>query len=181
MGASTAYGTGGLWTHLQRDFAVLDNDETIAAYLEVALAERLDRRVEVINAAIPAVWTHHHLIYLYQTILNFDPDMVLFLDGFNDFYFASEGHDQFASFLYKEHSHVIMGPPTLRALFVANGWWLFRKSALIHAVGRAGQYLGRLLQPTPERHPIDVGQSLAEDQDGQDGQQGDLPRAERAE
>jgi hypothetical protein len=60
MGASTAYGLGGLWPHLQREFAVLDNSQTIDAYLEAMLADSFpDMKVEVINAAITSTWTHH--------------------------------------------------------------------------------------------------------------------------
>ena len=36
MGASTAYGLGGLWPHIQRTFAVVDNSETIDAKLRIA-------------------------------------------------------------------------------------------------------------------------------------------------
>ena len=53
MGGSAAYGLGGLWPHIQREYAVLKNAETIDAYLERDLAPQFPgRRVEVINAAI---------------------------------------------------------------------------------------------------------------------------------
>jgi hypothetical protein len=146
MGASTAYGTGGLWPHLQRDFEVIDNSETIDAYLEEMLSEALPYdRVEVINAAIPSIWTHHHLIYLNQTILRYEPDLVLFLDGLNDHFHYYEAHDQFASYAYQEQSHVIMGPPTIASLLRMNGWWLFRTSAFAHVSIRAGQTLKLLI------------------------------------
>jgi hypothetical protein len=162
MGGSTAYGTGGLWPHLQKEYAVLDNSQTIDAHLERVLAEMItDRRVEIINAAIPSIWTHHHLIYLNQTILGYDPDMVLFLDGFNDHFIVDEGHDQFASYAYKEHSHTIMGPPRLRALTASIGWWAFRRSALVHLVLRSGKQVKAMLRPRPERRPMDVESTLA--------------------
>ena len=53
MGASTAYGMGGLWPHLQTKFEVLKNSETIDAYLQQQLRAALPgRNIEVINAAI---------------------------------------------------------------------------------------------------------------------------------
>ncbi len=139
MGASTAYGVGGLWPHIQREFAVLDNSETIDAYLQERLkAEFPGQDIEVINAGITSTWTHHHLIYLNQTIFNYEPDMLLFLDGFNDFFFYNgESHNQFAAYPYSQTSLDIMGPPTLTSLLKANGWWLFRTSALFHVTGRA--------------------------------------------
>ena len=71
MGASTAYGLGGLWPHIEDRYPVLKNPETIDAYLEqeAAGAIRPDLQIEVINAAITSTWTHHNLIYLNQTIL----------------------------------------------------------------------------------------------------------------
>lgn len=165
MGGSTAYGTGGLWPHLQRDYPVLDNAQTIDAYLERELAAALPgRRIEVINAGIPSIWTHHELIYLNQTILRYDPDMVVFLDGFNDFYFTDERHDQFTAYAYGEHAHVIMGEPTLRALGTANLWWLSRRSAFVHLALRQGRTaknaVTAVLSP-PDRTPLDVERSLA--------------------
>jgi hypothetical protein len=157
MGASTAYGLGGLWPHIDNAYPVLDNSETIDAYLETILAElHPGLRIEVINAAITSTWTHHNLIYLNQTILKYQPDMVMFMDGFNDFYFYNPGHDQFTGYTYDLPSRVILGEPTLYSLLYANGWWLFRKSALVHQVGRGAGNLKRLLSPRPVRTPIDI-------------------------
>jgi len=143
MGGSTAYGLGGLWPHVQEDYAVLDNSETIDAYLESILQVALPNlRVEVINAAITSTWTHHSLIYINQTILGYDPDMILFLDGFNDFYRTDVGHDQFPHYVYNLQSRIIMGEPTLYSLLYANGWWLFRRSALFHVLGRSLRVVG---------------------------------------
>jgi lysophospholipase L1-like esterase len=162
MGASTAYGTGGLWPHIQRDYAVLDNSETIDAYLEKQLGEAFPGQTfEVINAGIPSTWTHHNLIYLNQTVLRYDPDMVLFLDGFNDFYFYDPTHDQFGDYAYTDHSYVIMGRPTVRSLFAANAWWFFRKSALVHAVSRSARNLKRLFSRPGERAPIELETAVA--------------------
>jgi hypothetical protein len=164
MGGSTGYGLGGLWPHLQRDYAVLRDSQIISAYLERYLADSFSgMRIEVINAAITSDWTHHHLIYLNQAILNYDPDMVLFLDGFNDFYFFERGHDQFASYAYQERSRVIMGDPTLASLVFMNGWWLFRKSAFANVTMRALQNVKLLLQgrPDPNRTPIDADEAMA--------------------
>jgi lysophospholipase L1-like esterase len=162
MGASTAYGMGGLWPHIQRDFAVLDNSETIDSYLEALLSDSIaGARVEVINASITSTWTHHNLIYLNQMILRYDPDMVLFLDGFNDFFKFEPGHDQFASYSYNLPSRRIMGDPTMAALVHANAWWLFRKSAAAHVASRAARTLRQALTPRPEQTPVNVDSAMA--------------------
>ncbi len=165
MGGSTAYGTGGLWPHLQRDFAVLKNTETIDAYLERILGEALPgKRIEVINAAITSTWTHHHLIYLNQTILGYDPDMVLLLDGYNDFFHASPDHDQFGSYIYNTQASGILGEPTIAALGRANAWWIYRRSALAHVTIRSLRTL-KLVVTAPfverNRAPMNVERSVA--------------------
>ena len=162
MGASTAYGLGGLWPHIDDKYPVLENTETIDAYLEQELGARLPgQHIEVINAAITSTWTHHNLIYLNQAILKYQPDMVLFLDGFNDYYFYDERHDQFASYTYSLPSRVILGEPTLYSIAYANGWWLFRKSALVHLLARGAGNLKLALSSKPPRTPIDVEQAVA--------------------
>jgi lysophospholipase L1-like esterase len=157
MGGSTAYGTGGLWPHIEPQYPVLDNSETIDAFLERRLAEKIPKlNIEVINAAIASTWTHHHLIYLNQTILKYDPDMVLFLDGYNDFFQSKSGHDQFASYAYNERSRIIMGEPTLYALIYMNTWWIFRKSALAQVTFRGLRTVKRLVTRRPAQPPLDV-------------------------
>jgi hypothetical protein len=161
MGGSTAYGLGGLWPHIQRDFEVIKNSETIDAYLERDLQRAFpNNKVEVINAAITSTWTHHSFIYINQTILKFHPDLVFFLDGYNDYFFYEPDHDQFSSYGYSMPAQTIMGTPTIKSLLYANGWWLFRKSALIHLVGRALLVGKQLVTPKPEQPPIQIDSAL---------------------
>jgi hypothetical protein len=165
MGASTGYGLGGNWPHIDNSFPVLKNSETIDAYLEQELSRHYPgRRFEVINAAITSTWTHHNLIYLNQTVLKYQPDMVLFLDGFNDYYFYDPHHDQFGGYTYSLPSRSIMGDPTLGSLLYGTGWWLFRKSAFIHEVARAASNVKLLLSRRPVRRPIDVDRAAAQHQ-----------------
>lgn len=165
MGGSTAYGLGTMWPHLQKDFLVLDDSETISAYLEKQLNDSLPgRNIEVINAAISSDWTHHHLIYLNQTILRYESDMIIFLDGQNDYFFINKDHDQFASYPHQDHANIIMGEPTIGSLIYANAWWLFRRSAAAHIIGRSAREVGhqvRHLFGSGTQRPIDVEAALA--------------------
>lgn len=161
MGASTAYGLGGMFPHIQNDYAVLDNSETIDAYLEEFLEESLTYdAVEVINVGIPSIWTHHHLIYLNQTILRYEPDLILFLDGWNDHFFVDRSHDQFSAFAQNEQAQGIMGPPTLGSLIRMNSWWLFRRSAAAHVMARAGRDLLTAIRAGDPPPPINVDEAL---------------------
>ena len=164
MGGSAAYGLGGLWPWIQKDFAVIKNEETIDAHLERRLSAAFPgRKIEVINAAITSTWTHHSLVYLYQSILKYEPDIILFLDGFNDFYWANPNHDQFQSYSYNLLARKIEGPPTLNSLVTMNGWWMFRKFALAHVVGRAAREAKLIVtRGSSDRTPFDVPKRFAD-------------------
>jgi hypothetical protein len=165
MGASTGYGLGGNWPHIDDSYPVLKNSETIDAYLEQELSKRFPgRKFEVINAAITSTWTHHNLIYLNQTVLRYQPDMVLFLDGFNDYYFYDLHHEQFGDYTYSLPSRTVMGDPTIGSLAYGIGWWFFRKSAFLHEVARAAGNVKLLFTSRPPRRPIDVDQAAAQHQ-----------------
>lgn len=160
MGGSTAYGLGCLWEQIG-DFPVIKNSECIDTYLEKFLSDALPgQKIEVINAAITSTWTHHHLIYLNQTILKYDPDMVIFVDGRNDYFEYGKDHDQFSSYAYGEHAHLIMARPTIGSLAYANGFWLYRKSALAHVTFRAIRSTKRSLFDQSAPAPIDMKNAL---------------------
>jgi hypothetical protein len=139
MGGSTAYGLHSMSRHGLTKYSVIRNSETIDTYLEAYLQNRSGgkRRIEVINAAITSHFSHHHLIYLNQTILKYQPDMVIFIDGFNDYFNYAEGFDQFRDYAYQERANVYMGEPTINAWAGYTAWWLFRKSHFIHLAAKA--------------------------------------------
>lgn len=140
MGGSTAYGLESLSKYGKKKYSVIRNDETIDHYLEQYLAGKTPyKHVEVINAAITSQQSNHHLIYLNQTILKFNPDMVIFIDGFNDYYPYKKGYDQWRDYAYRERAHEYMGEPTIKAWLLYSGWWLFRKSHFVHLVGEAAR------------------------------------------
>ena len=89
MGGSALYGIGAEFPYPRRPS--LKNDETVPAVLEAKLnaalaAEGRSERVEIINAGVVAYTTFHHLVYFNETLYEYRPDLVLFLDGHNDFY-----------------------------------------------------------------------------------------------
>jgi hypothetical protein len=159
MGGSTAYGLHSMSRYGQQKYGVIRNDETIDYYLERYLRERFGRdRVEVINAAITSHYSHHHLIYLNQTILKYAPDMVIFIDGFNDYYAYQRGFDQFRDYAYQERVHQMLEAPNVQAWLEYNGWWLFRRSHLVHVAGRTLQPIAlrlRMLGKTRARIEVD--------------------------
>lgn len=161
MGGSTAYGIGGLSAAGKRAYPLIRNDETIDHYLERSLEGAVPGwRVEVVNAAITSFQSHHHLIYLNQAILEYDPDLIVFLDGFNDYYPIQPGFDQFRDYAYQQRAAVFMGEPTLRAWASYTAWWLVRKSAFFHMAGHAGRNLWHLLTAERGENTIDVDRAL---------------------
>jgi hypothetical protein len=152
MGGSTGYGLGGLSKIGKDKYPVIPNEDTIDSYLERYLNSKSNSpHVEVINAAITSHQSHHHLIYLNQTILKFNPDMVIFIDGFNDYYKYDKDFDQFRDYAYQERVHQYMSEPTLEAWAGYTGWWLFRSSHLVYLSGKTllpvWQYIRRIGKP----------------------------------
>ena len=162
MGGSTAYGLQSMSRYGQEKYSVLLNSETIDTYLEEYLGGKVgDRKVEVINAAITSQYSHHHLIYLNQTILKYDPDMVVFIDGFNDYFQYGKGFDQFRDYGYQERAHLYMGPPTIEAWMGYSGWWLFRKSRFVHLASKTLRPIGIAVKSAGQgRVHIDVDSAL---------------------
>jgi lysophospholipase L1-like esterase len=98
MGGSAAYG---LSAGAPFPPVIITNDQTIDTKLERMLQPLFpDRQIEVINAAVTAYWTHHHLIYLQEALLDYHPDLIIFLDGINDYYHDRPDHRQFDSYRY---------------------------------------------------------------------------------
>ena len=81
FGGSFVWGTG-----------ATDDDHTVAGYLQQRLRQRLKARpVEVINAGEPGYCQTQELILLLDEVLLFQPDIVIFLDGFNECYSPFQG------------------------------------------------------------------------------------------
>ncbi len=163
MGGSTAYGLGSLSPKGQHKYPVLTNNETIDHYIEELLHRNIpSRRFEVINAGIPSHSSHHHLIYLNQAILKYHPDMIIFLDGTNDYYPWEKGYDQFRDYPYREWSHLYLDEPSLKAWVSYTGFWLYRKSHLVYLAGKKLRPLWWAVQnirPQPRLH-LDVDDAL---------------------
>ena len=162
MGGSTAYGLGSLSRLDRNKYEVLPNDGTIDHYLERFLAAQLaPMPVEVINAAIMSHYSHHHLIYLNQTILKYQPDMVIFLDGYNDYFPYKEGFDQFRDYPYRSWSHLFLDAPTWKGLAAYMGWWLYMKSHFVHVVVKQVRpYWQNWTDSAQGREHIDVAEAL---------------------
>lgn len=91
MGGSTLYGIG---VQKKQDYPLsptLQNDETIPFFLEKKLNTSLEAkhspyRVEVINAAVTAYLTFQHPIYFQERLYEMGSDLVIFIEGYNDFF-----------------------------------------------------------------------------------------------
>jgi hypothetical protein len=91
LGGSALYGIGVQAGDTYPLHPTLNNDQTITFFLERELNARvreagIDVQVEVVNGGVTAYQTFHHVLYFYETLYEYQPDLVLFLDGHNDFY-----------------------------------------------------------------------------------------------
>lgn len=102
LGTSALYGAGAYPPYpVHRP---LFNDETITHFLELNLNKMMQQQghsqsVEVINAGVSAGRTFLHLVRLNDSILDYSPDVVVNLDGHNDFYVDKLG-DRWNSYSY---------------------------------------------------------------------------------
>ncbi len=75
VGGSTTFGAG-----------ILGDENTYPARLEALLsAARPDLAIEVLNAGVPGYTTAENIIYLSLRLLDLQPDLVVFYEGYNDF------------------------------------------------------------------------------------------------
>ncbi|HSQ00671.1 MAG TPA: GDSL-type esterase/lipase family protein [Candidatus Dormibacteraeota bacterium] len=122
MGGSAAYG---LSAGAPFPPVIITNEQTIDRKLEQLLQPLFpDRQIEVINAAVTAYWTHHHLIYLHEALLDYHPDLIIFLDGINDYYHDQPDHRQFDSYRYSMTLAVdtLNAPTSSQVLQVFMNW-----------------------------------------------------------
>jgi lysophospholipase L1-like esterase len=139
------------------------NEDTLDAHLERLLAARFPgRRIEVINAAVVGYRVHIHWIYLNQVLLDYDPDIVLFMDGHNDHYRASDAYNQF------DYDHLALerlNEPSLRSALNA-----MLRFAAEHSYAAAGlqSRLGRFLDASLTSRRLEA--PWAEDMERRDDQ-----------
>ncbi len=61
------------------------NETTISGYLEKRLREQYaTETIQVINAGITGIISDQELVFLVETLIDFEPDAVVIFDGFND-------------------------------------------------------------------------------------------------
>ncbi len=102
------YGIGpGAWSNSKtfKSIPSLSNDETITAQLERLLNEELSKRgaetrVEIINAAVSGYCTFQHVFQYYERLYKYEPDMLVFVEGQNDFYLSNSTADPVRDYKY---------------------------------------------------------------------------------
>ena len=84
LGGSTAFGSNGLYPQVAA--TPLGEDTTIDRHLETLLNQRHSgRRFEVINAGVPEYRLFQEFSLFREKLLGYGPELVIFLDGHNDF------------------------------------------------------------------------------------------------
>jgi hypothetical protein len=110
-GGSTAFGTQGLYPDFPSEPL---REKTIDYYLEELLADQLSD-VEVLNAGVPEYRLAQEIVLWREKLIRFDPDLVIFLDGHNDFAFLSNlATDTSAAPLWNSR-HILRGESALNA------------------------------------------------------------------
>ncbi|MBK8378750.1 MAG: hypothetical protein IPL14_12610 [Nitrospira sp.] len=61
--------------------------------------------------------------------------MIVFIDGYNDYYPWEQNYDQFRDYPYCQWSHLYLDEPSLKAWAGYSGFWLYRKSHFVYLAG----------------------------------------------
>jgi lysophospholipase L1-like esterase len=138
-GGSAAYGCEGLFQSLDPDWQRLYNRDLIDAYLEKILRRRHpERQWEVINVATNEFRMHQHLALFYTTLLRYQPDLIVFMDGHNDLSglisSTTYPYDPYAETPHGQEFEATVYPHTLRDWFFVNAQWLRNASAVFRVL-----------------------------------------------
>ena len=147
MGGSAVYGAQGAYPHIEGRYARIYNHELIDAFLEHTLNDAYpQRKWEVINCASSGYRVHQQLALLQSRLLRYRPDLVLLIDGYNDFIQLYNGardnphldFDVYENTYGSEEFDNLANPGSLRSLLAFGGAWLRTNSALVRILqGRA--------------------------------------------
>ena len=98
MGGSAAHGIS---TAPPYPLVHIYMDQTIDFYLEQKLRLKYpDKDIEVINAAVTGYQVFQHTAYILAELLDYHPDLIIFMDGINDHYFNNPDFDYFGDNRY---------------------------------------------------------------------------------
>ncbi|HRH02943.1 MAG TPA: GDSL-type esterase/lipase family protein [Bacteroidia bacterium] len=109
-------------------------NETVDYYLEQKLkALHPGKKIEVINAAVTGYQVFQHTAYLLSELLNYSPDLVVFMDGANDHYFTNPEFDYMGSNRYQFWKPRLQ-QPSIGGWFTYGWLWLSKYSGFARGV-----------------------------------------------
>lgn len=154
MGGSAVYGAEGAYPHIEARYARIYNHELIDAFLEQTLNDAYpQRKWEVINCATSGYRVHQQLALLQSRLLRYQPDLVLLIDGYNDFIQLYNGardnphldFDVYENTYGSEEFDNLANPGSVRSLVAFGGAWLRTNSALVRIL--QGRVYGMVRNP----------------------------------
>lgn len=127
LGGSAAHGISSTAPYPK---AHVRDNETVDAYLEALLRERYpDKNIEVINAAVTGYRVFQHTAYITEELLNYDPDLFIFFDGYNDHYAFNPFEDEHRDNIYQFWTHRLQ-QPTVESIADVTVLWASNFSGL---------------------------------------------------
>lgn len=104
--------------------------ETVDAYLEKMLEEKYpDKNIEIINAAVTGYHVFQHTAYIMTTLFDYDPDLIIFFDGYNDHFAYNPDYDYYEDNIYQFWKPRLQ-TPSISGMFDYFALWLSDYSAL---------------------------------------------------
>jgi lysophospholipase L1-like esterase len=137
LGGSVTYGGESLYPEIESR-AAPRNDETIDYYLERQLNREFpSKRWQVINAGVKGYLLNQDLALLLSTVLRYQPDYVISLDGVNDLSSLLRAPSLYDSYLQPEliqDFNRLANPSSLASLRAMPAAWLRNNSVLFYSL-----------------------------------------------
>ncbi|HYZ84323.1 MAG TPA: SGNH/GDSL hydrolase family protein [Bryobacteraceae bacterium] len=137
LGGSVTYGGESLYPEIESRGAPR-NDETIDYYLERRLNREFpSKRWQVINAGVKGYLLNQDLALLLSTVVRYQPDYVISLDGVNDLSSLLRAPSHYDSYLQPElvqDFNRLANPSSLASLRAMPAAWLRNDSVLFYSI-----------------------------------------------
>jgi lysophospholipase L1-like esterase len=109
-------------------------NETVDFYLEQKLkAKYPGKKIEIINAAVTGYQVFQHSAYILSELLDYNPDLFIFLDGANDHYFNNPDFEYMGSNRYQFWKPRLQ-EPSIGGWFTYGWLWLSKYSGFARGV-----------------------------------------------
>ena len=134
-GGSAAWGLGTMYPTLAPQYLNISDADTVDAYLEKKLSAKFPRaKFEVLNGSAIGYWSNQHLLRYISFYRTLNPDMIILMDGVNDYFRFGDNFHQFYDHPYRENFTYPIVRPSFYGALMTFSQWLGQYSEFVNLV-----------------------------------------------